>query len=469
MKRFLCLLLIAILLLTAGCKKPAEQSGTTGNAESSGTAQIADDFKPILRFAVTSDVHIRGEEKNMESYDRLASFISTAYGYSDAHPHYQKLDGMFFIGDVTNSGAKAQQTYFFNYLKENVREGTLARVVMGNHEYMSTGNFTAASIKDAPVLFREMSGYDVVDYHTTLGGYHFIFLSTDLYNRSSSLFFSSPKLVWLRQQLDAAKADTPNKPIFVFQHEPPQNTMVGSNGSSGDILLHKLLKEYPQVIDFSGHTHVPLTHPQIIWQGEYTALNTGSLAYLSIPMYDVNGKMTRPKQADETGGYETEIHENGTRNAGMYYIVEINAEGVVRIQRYNLFTNSIWGEPFILDSIDPANFKYTNARKDQAVKPEFDASAAISVQSTDAKNPLISFPQATCKDVVANYRIEIYQDNTLVNTVYRLSETYYGDATPTVLNTHLGKMEPGEYTLKVYATSSWALHSEPITGTLTVQ
>jgi len=36
------------------------------------------------------------------------------------------------------------------------------------------------------------------------------------------------------------------------------------------------------------------------------------------------------------------------------------------------------------------------------------------------------------------------------------------------LNTHLGKMDPGEYTLKVYATSSWALHSEPITGTLTV-
>jgi len=463
-----CLLLVLILLCTPACKAPATQNGTTGNTESSGGAQITDGFVPVLRFVVTSDVHIRGENNNLQSYELLASFISTAYGYSDAHPHYQKLDGMFFVGDVTNSGTKAQLSYFFNYVKENVREGTVARAVMGNHEYYASGNFNATSMKEAPEDFLEASGYEAVDTHITLGGYHFIFLSTDLYNKSSSMFFSSDKLLWLRQQLDAAKADTPDKPIFVFQHEPPRDTMVGSGSASSDQLLTRLLKEYPQVIDFSGHTHVSTTHPQIIWQGGFTAINTGSLAYLSIPIYDENGKMIRPKQVDETGAYETDSYENGPRNAGMYYIVEIDANSVVRIQRFDMFTNKVWGEPFILDSIDPADFKYTDARKEQAVAPVFDASAAITVESADSENPLISFPQATCKDLVANYRIEIYQGDTLVKTQLRMAETFYGDATPTVLNTHLGKMDPGEYTLKVYATSSWALHSEPITGTLTV-
>lgn len=455
------LLLIAALLFSTGCKKTANQpDGTAPQAE--------DSFEPVLRFVVTSDVHIRGKDQNFESYDRLAAFISTAYAYSDAHPNYKKLDGMFFVGDITNSGAENQQTYFFKYLKENVREGTIARAVMGNHEYVVSGNFKNTSTVEAPKDFLEYSGYEAVDFHITMGGYHFIFLSTDLYLKGSSMFFSSDKLVWLRKELDIAKSDTPDKPIFVFQHEPPKDTMVGSNGQSGDNLLHRLLKEYPQVIDFSGHTHVPMTHPQIIWQKEYTALNTGSLSYLSIPMYDANGKMTRVKEVDSTGAWIAGIYEDGPRTGGMYYIVEIDKNSVVRIQRYNLFTKSIWGEPFILDSIDPANFKYTSARKEQAEKPVFDASAAITVESADAQKPMISFPQASCKDGVSNYRIEFYQNNELVNTVYRLSENYYGDAAPDSLKTNLGKLNPGTYTLKVYAVSSYILESDPITADLTL-
>ena len=466
-KTAFCLLLAFCLLFSAGCKGP--DGKTDGTAGSTGSTEKEDPFVPVLRFVVTSDIHIRGKDQNYESYDRLTAFISTAYAYSDAHPSYKKLDGMFFVGDITNSGAENQQTYFFNYLKENVREDTIAKAVMGNHEYVVSGNFKDNSIVEAPKDFLEHSGYEAVDFHITIGGYHFIFLSTDLYLKGSNMFFSSDKLVWLRKELDAAKADTPDKPIFVFQHEPPQDTMVGSTGSSGDRLLHRLLKEYPQVIDFSGHTHVPLTHPQIIWQKEYTALNTGSLSYLSIPMYDAAGKMTRAKEMDNTGAWIEGIHETGPRTGGMYYIVEIDENSVVRIQRYNLFTKSIWGEPFILDSIDPANFTYTSARKEQAEKPAFDTSAAITVESADAAKPVISFPQANCKDGVSNYRIEFYQDDTLVHTIYRLSENYYGDASPNPLKTALNKLEPGEYTLKVYATSSYALHSDPITTTLTLE
>ena len=377
------------------------------------------------------------------------------------------------MGDISNNGYEEEQTYFFNYVKENTREGTYTRTVMGNHEFMATGNFSGNSVEEAPKEFLKYSGYDSVNHHMTMGGYHFIFLSLDSYKKNTSgttTFFSTEKLAWLRAELDKAAADTPDKPIFVFQHTPPSGTMVGSTSTSGDLNLNTVLKGYPQVIDFSGHTHVPLTHPSIIYQYYYTALNTGSLCYLSTPLYNANGKMTRVKQLNDTGSYQSNVYQDGPRNGVMYYIVEIDANSVVRIQRYNLLTKSVWGEPFILDSINPDDFKYKIIElKKQAVKPAFDATAAITVESADAANPVISFPQAICKDGISNYRIEFYQNDKLVHTIYRLSENYFGDATPNPLITNIGKLKAGTYTLKVYATSSYALHSDPITTTLTLE
>jgi len=481
------LLLIASLLFSTGCKKPATQpdgtAGSTagiGTTDTTGTAPTTPDntekeepFIPVLRFMVTSDVHIRKESEDLQSHQILADFYKTAYDYADNHPDYKKLDGIFFLGDISNNGYEEEQTYFFNYVKEHTREGTYTRTVMGNHEFMATGNFSGNSVEEAPKEFLKYSGYDTVDYHTTMGGYHFIFLSMDSYKKNdggTTTFFSSEKLIWLRAELDKAVADTPGKPIFVFQHTPPSGTMVGSTSTSGDPNLNTILRQYPQVIDFSGHTHVPMTHPSIISQRDYTALNTGSLCYMSAPMYDAKGKMTRTKQMNDTGMYTTAVHQDGPRNGVMYYIVEIDTNSVVRIQRYNMLTKSVWGEPFILDSVNPADFKYKISElKKQAVKPAFDASAVITLESADAENPMISFPQAICKDIVANYRIEFYQNDTLVHTIYRMSETYFGDATPNPLRTNLGKLKAGTYTLKVYAISSYALHSDPITATITVQ
>lgn len=470
------LLLIAALLFSAGCKGPDAQTdgtaGSTGNTATDSTAK-EEPFAPVMRFVVTSDVHTRKESEDLQSHQILADFYKTAYDYADNHPDYKKLDGIFFIGDISNNGYEEEQTYFFNYVKEHTREGTYTRTVMGNHEFMATGNFSGNSVEEAPKEFLKFSGYETVDHHTTMGGYHFIFLSTDSYQKNDSgtlTCFSSEKLIWLRAELDKAVADTPDKPIFVFQHQPPSGTMVGSTGASGDPVLHTILKGYPQVIDFSGHTHVPLTHPSIIWQKEYTALNTGSLSYLSTPMYDAKGKMSRVKQLNDTGAYQTNVYQDGPRNGVMYYIVELDAKGVVRVQRYNMLTKSIWGEPFILDSINPADFKYNISElKKQAEKPAFDASAAITVESADAEKPMISFPQAICKDGISNYRIEFYQNDKRVHTIYRLSENYFGDATPNPLKTDLGKLKAGTYTLKVYATSSYALHSDPITATITLQ
>ena len=448
----LCLLVVASLMLGI---MPLGTGATASEAE--------DDFVPVFRFAITSDVHIRDDAAALNGHEQLAKFYKTVYDYSENHPVYNKLDALFFLGDNTQTGSQQQQTYFFNYLKEHTREGTYALATMGNHEFKATGQNYNDPI-GATAKFLEYSGYETTDTRFELGGYQFIALAPNRYNKAKNLFFTQEKLDWLKQELDAAVAATPDKPIFVLQHQPPYQTMKGTSGTAADKGLKELLVNYPQVIDFSGHTHCTLSDPRIIWQGEFTAINTGGLAYLSVPIMNGTNDEDGGRAIDEEGGWIGVSEDSAVRNAGMYYIVEMDANHTVRVQRYNMYTESLYGEPFILDSIDPADFRYTDARREAAVKPEFPAGAKLQLRTDNPKNLMISIPQAACKDVVQSYRVEVYQGATKMQTLYRLSGANYGDAAPETVNAYIKNLAPNtSYTIKVYATSSYNLDSAPLT------
>lgn len=422
-----------------------------------------DDFVPVLRFLVTSDVHIRNNTAALNGHEQLSLLYETAYAYSENHPVYNKLDGMFFIGDNTQGGSEQQQTYFFNFLKENTKEGTYALATMGNHEFKATGqNYNDP--EGATAKFLEYSGYETTDTRFELGGYQFIAFAPDLYDKTNGVFFTQKKLDWLKKELDAAVAATPDKPIFVMQHQPPYQTMKGSNSkASADPGLKNVLVNYPQVIDFSGHTHCSLSDPRIIWQGEFTAINTGGMAYLSIPIMNGKNDQSGGRAIDEEGGWIGESEDSAVRNAGMYYFVEVDKDHRVQVLTYNTFTKSLWGEPYLIDSLDPADFVYTNDRKNNAVKPTFAQGAALQLRSNNYKNLQITIPHATCKDVVQSYRVEVYQGNSLKQTLYRGSNANYGEAAPAV-NAYIKNLQPNtDYTIKVFATSSYNLDSDPLT------
>ena len=151
MQSLICLLLVAAFLL--GGMPIAQVKAAVAAAE--------DDFVPVLRFMVTSDVHIRNDTDKINGHEQLAKLYETVYDYAENDPVYDKLDAMFFIGDNTQTGSENQQTYFFNYLKEHTKEGTYALAAMGNHEFKATGqNYndpisfwsTAAMRQRTPVL-----------------------------------------------------------------------------------------------------------------------------------------------------------------------------------------------------------------------------------------------------------------------------------------------------------------------------
>ena len=454
MRSVVSLILVAVLLVGY---IPA---GAFASGELTVQRESTDVFTPVVRFAVTSDTHIRPASDPLNGYDQLEALMNSVYAYSEAQT-YNKLDGLFFVGDNTNRGAASEQTYFFNYVKGHLKEGTEFRAVLGNHEFYANGYDYDGDV--GPAEFMKYSGFDAVDFHLELNGYHIIMASMNKYGSYS--YFTDTKLAWMKQEIEAAIADDPDKPIFVMQHMSPYDTMKGSTGTGSDKKLRTLLDNYPQVINFSGHTHVSMSDPRVIWQETFTALNSGSLAYLGLPIMGVtNGG----RGLDEEGGWSSSAGNQGARNGRLYYMVEIDADSRVRILTVDMYSNTVFGEPYIIDSLKPADFKYTNARSESAVKPEFAAGASLKVVTNNYKNTKITIPQATCRDIVQSYRVEVYNGDTLEQTIYRSSCVNYGSDTPAFINAYItGLTAATQYTVKVYASSSWNLDSDPLTATFT--
>jgi predicted phosphodiesterase len=82
----------------------------------------------------------------------------------------------------------------------------------------------------------------------------------------------------------AMKECSPDTPLFYYQHAPLPQTCYGSRkeddgGAASFGTTGEALKNYPNAIVFSGHSHWPLSHPRSIWQGEFTAVNAGAMAW----------------------------------------------------------------------------------------------------------------------------------------------------------------------------------------------
>ncbi len=400
-----------------------------------------------LRFVVASDVHFVKEPGVQDQ--RLQKLYEQAYAYAAASD-YKGLDGVFFAGDVTETGSPDELNRFFEIVKNESKKGTVSLATMGNHEFYHSA---ATAVKD----FQAAAGYDSVDQHITLGEYHFILLSPD----GNGNGFGADKQQWLSEQLAAAAAtdETGKRPIFVFQHQHVSKTVYGSATSWGLNDLKDILTKYPQVVDFSGHSHFPINDPRSIWQGSFTALNTGSMYYHEM---DLVGEATELIfAADAEGGFK----RDGTSRAdgGQYYIVEVGKQNDIRIRAFDTDTNTEIMDPIYLASVgDPAAFSFTDARKNTESRPAFatDAAAsAITVGDTSAK---FSFPQTSNETYVQNYLCELYQNGQSIRTVRRLACGFLFP-TPKALTVSFDHLEPETtYTVKIIPCSAFGNLGDPL-------
>ena len=113
--------------------------------------------------------------------------------------------------------------------------------------------------------------------------------------------------------------------------------------------IKTILKKYPNIIHFSGHSHFSLIDERSIWQKEFTSIQTQSVSYIELDKGFENG----PYPCDEYGS----IQEAGRNFMGL--IMNVN-QSQIEILRISLEKDKLYGEPWIIElPCDINNFKYT--------------------------------------------------------------------------------------------------------------
>ena len=433
MKKTLCVFTLLTLLL---CALPVP--GTAAAAKTDGG------FVPVIRFIASSDTHVRDDSD--VTAERIGKMLSLGYAAADADPDHDTLDALLICGDLTNDGTKTEFDKFWAAVDGAKRgETRFLGVVAKNHDGYKM------SRKELRAYYTSLTGNDA-DFHTVICGYHFIGVSA---SSNDGQHYDNGQLKWLRQQLDEAVADAPDKPVFVLHHEHNRGTVYGSSWYDGWGVTYfkSILKKYPQVVDFSGHSHYPLNDPRSVWQGEYTAVGTGAIYYSEFTIDEV-------RAYDPPDAYDT----------ATCWIVELNAQNDMRLVGMDVEAGEVLCEYILKNPADPANRDYTpEKQKAASLPPTFAQNAALTVAPVYG-GCTVTAPAAVSADgtPVVLYRAWAVDRFGLNAAKTWVLPSYYRIVEQDTFELSLDGLAAGEYTIKVTAETAYGVRSEALEAKVTV-
>lgn len=418
---------------------------TTGSSGVSEMPKAPDDFSPALRFMVCSDIHINGKEGQKEP-ERFIDAVETAYAYAGKQ-EYSSLDAVCVAGDFTDEGKTEQYEIFNSCVDKALKDGTSLLICSGNHEYIEYRENHEEGASYGAKVYKEMLGREE-DEHNIINGYHFISVS---YDSNGNTFKGKKK--WLDNEIRKAIADTGDKPVFVMQHPAPFGTIYGSI-NWGDLTISEVLNKYPQVIDFSGHSHYPINDPRSIWQGTFTSLGCGTLSYFETELDYIAGVYP----------YESE-------NAAQFYIVEVDESGNTRILCYDLITHQFFDREYYLTDLAGRNYDYTyNKMKNRDSVPVFDENTSISAEVNENGETILKFDGASANFVVESYKISVAKNGIVKTKDFNIPGKYMFLYMDNTYELNLGKLESGKsYTAQIVAFNAFAQNSQPLNYTFIAQ
>lgn len=384
-----------------------------------------------FKVAVISDTQLPPTEDDLKNDDTYLQNLQKALTVIKNN----SVDMILFAGDIGDFGTRfAFQTYVDAIGEVFGDDKPIVQTILGNHDYWNKNAFTAINHIKAFEDIMEQSPWT----HYVVNGYHFIGASPN-YGSMKSGYRITAK--WLDKELEKASADSDGKPIFVMTHNQPFDTCYGSD-EWGDISLNKVLEKYPNVVNFSGHSHYSILDERSIWQGEYTVMTTQSLSYTELETGKDNG--TIPPNADATPmGYILEFSDNAID------IHRINfADGNMG---YEEKKDMLWSLPLPYEN----NGKYAfDTRKANNKAPVFTDTTGT-VRLNDDKL-VLSFAAGTDDDFVHSYKVVIDGKN----TKYFFSDFYNGfDNMKNTVELEL-KNDGKAHNYKIYAVDSWGEESD---------
>ena len=433
LNRVLVTLLVLSLLLSAAPQLLGALAHATEN-----------EVYPDMKIGVMSDLHFQVAQGTAET-----SVPAMLEQYKA-----DNVDVVMITGDIGYACEEAEYEKFWNAWNSVFPDEETAPelvVVSGNHEF-DRAVFGKESYEDAIERFMRVFKLDELNQHKVVKGYHFITINSE--SEYTHGKFTEVTTDWLKEQLDAAVADNPNMPIFVTAHQTLPNTTYGSEwGSTKTAALYEVLKDYPQVVYFAGHSHYASENERSIHQEYFTCVDLTSMNYLSL----------------EDGNY-------GYQSQGALLVTVNGADKQIVIDRYKIENGEEGAsvvkikQPWILNlPLNPEEFTYTDARAEGRTAPTFPEGSAVTVSDVTFAAAKFAFPTATHDDYVHNYNVRVKLGDTVVAEKLINGDFYQpAEKQKATWTTTIEGLEPNTtYTVEVTAEESFGKESQPLTAEFT--
>ena len=225
---------------------------------------------PAYELQVLSDIHINSSDSHL--YNR-----HFAMALADIQTVSPNSIGIFVNGDIADHGREDEYQALNNLIANAGSNVPPVYCAIGNHDY---GQGTSD-------LFVQYTNpcVDKPYYDLWLNGAHFIFLGGEKAGLHADL--SDTQLAWLEEKL--AENRDPDRPIYLFLHQGLMDTVAGTfeyqgwHGVKQSEQLSRIIKNYPEIILFSGHSHWEMNSFQTMKMRDEnlpTIFNTAAGAYL---------------------------------------------------------------------------------------------------------------------------------------------------------------------------------------------
>lgn len=395
------------------------------------SVSVKQDFSGYPRFAVISDTHF-GNSWNEGPMVKVPKALKNLISKSP------RIDAIFICGDLTDWGKPEQYKLFQQVFDDRsiVPADLPVYVMMGNHD-----NYADNALQNYLVLNQP--------YHQLIDIKGYPFITTSM-NGGGWNDYAPEEVAALAQNLKIASEKYPGKPIFVFTHVPPKNTVYGTcdgEGGWGSNILTATLSKYPQVIIFGGHSHFPVGDPRSIHQGVFTTVNDGSTTYSEIEPGVVNEGI-HPDKA----GYVTEG-----------CIVNVDKDMNVEIERWDTYRNEEMLPRWTVKAPhDGSQFVYTSDRTGGEA-PKWTAGSTVTVSDVQNEGCKVTFPQAVDDENVHHYVVELVSNGSVVAKHSIFSGFYLNSDMPETLTVKMEGVPDGlTMTARVIAWDSYKNTSEPL-------
>ncbi len=386
------------------------------------------DFQPAVRLVVFTDSHNQNQN--------VADAIDTAYELYDNDSTYAGVDAFFGLGDFSSIGQEGDYVNYVKTLNDHVRDETKVINIHGNHEFKDD-NYKEYFVKNF--------GYEP-DTVTDVNGFSCIAFSGE--RSATEWTFTPSSLAWLDNSIKEAEKNADGKAIFVFQHPHAWGTVYGSTfwgGPQPNVIFNK----HPGIVDFSGHSHFPMNDPRSILQTTYTTLGCGAMATFELDKNFIPGQ-----------------HPDGYSPAAQMCIVEADNDGSVRLQGYDLLSDTYMFDYYI-DNVNDSNtyaYTYKNMKAHDSA-PVFTPDATAKAYKNDGGEWVVSFTEAQAYPgyIVHDYMITIKDENgrSVVSDTYIDDYFVFDDDNTADFRIGSDTLESGKtYKMTVVARSAYRINSE---------